>query len=125
MGVETVIPGEVTAVHEGQVTVEAGGIGLQAVGEAAPGRSVLLCLRPEDITLWSHDSHVLRSSARNLLKGNIRRITPQGPLARVVVDCGFTLVALVTRASVQEMPLKEEMQITVTFKASAVHLIPR
>jgi len=125
VGVETVIPGQVITTHEGQVTAEAGGIGLQALGEAAPGRSVLLCLRLEDITLWSHDSHVLRSSARNLLKGNIRRITPQGPLARVVVDCGFTLVALVTRASVQEMPLKEEMQITVTFKASAVHLIPR
>jgi molybdopterin-binding protein len=42
-----------------------------------------------------------------------------------VVDSGFTLVALVKRASVQEMPLKEEMQITVTFKASAIHLIPR
>jgi len=125
VGVETVIPGQVTAVYEGQVTVEAGGLDLQAVGEAAPGRSVLLCLRPEDITLWPHDSPVPRSSARNLLKGYIRRITPQGPLARVVVDCGFTLVALVTRASVQDMPLKEEMQVTITFKASAVHLIPR
>ncbi|MCJ7723503.1 MAG: TOBE domain-containing protein [Anaerolineales bacterium] len=126
VGVKTVIPGEVTAVHEGQVTVKAAGIDLQAVGEIAPGRSVLLRLRPEDITLWPHESPVPRSGARNILKeGYIRRITPQEPLARVVVDCGFTLVALVTRASVQEMPLKDEMQITVTFKASAVHLIPR
>lgn len=59
VGVKTVIPGEVTAVHEGQVTVKAAGIDLQAVGEAAPGWSVLLRLRSEDITLWSHDSHVL------------------------------------------------------------------
>ena len=125
VGVETVIPGEVTAVHEGQVTVKAAGIDLHAVGEAAPGRSVLLCLRPENITLWPHESPVPRSGARNLLKGNIRRITPHGPLARVVVDCGLTLVALVTRALVQDMPLKEEMQVMVTFKASAVHLIPR
>lgn len=125
VGVETVIPGQVTVVHEGQVTVKAAGIDLLAVGGIAPGRSVLLCLRPEDITLWPHDSQVPRSSARNLLKGHIRRVTPQGPLARVVVDCGFTLVALVTRASMQDMPLKEEMQVMVTFKASAIHLIPR
>lgn len=125
VGVETVIQGQVVAVQDGQVTVRADGLDLQAVGEAAPGRSVLLCLRPEDITLWPQDSDVPRSSARNLLKGRIQRITPHGRLTRIVVDCGFPLVALVTRTSVQEMPLTEKMLITATFKASAVHLIPR
>ena len=51
---------------------------------------------------------------------------------RVTVECrppgaamGFALVALVTRPSAQEMELAEDLPVTLTFKASAVHLIPR
>jgi len=41
------------------------------------------------------------------------------------VDCGFPLMALVTRASAREMGLAEGMEVSALFKASAVHLIPR
>ena len=43
----------------------------------------------------------------------------------VVVDCGFEVRALITRRSAQEMALEPGVVVTVTFKASAVHLIPR
>jgi molybdopterin-binding protein len=46
-------------------------------------------------------------------------------LVRVVLDCGFLLVALITRASVLDLDLSEGKLVTATFKASAVHLIPR
>ncbi len=66
-----------------------------------------------------------KSSARNRFMGRIRRLIPQGALMRVVIDCGYTVTALITRASAQEMGLVEGMEIVATFKASAVHLIPR
>jgi molybdopterin-binding protein len=65
------------------------------------------------------------SSARNRLHDRIQALTPQGPLVRVTVDCGFPLMALVTRASAREMGLAEGQPIAAAFKPSAVHLIPR
>ncbi len=52
VGVETIIPGQVLSSQAGQVLIEVQGQQFEAVGEAAPGRPVYLCLRPEDITLW-------------------------------------------------------------------------
>lgn len=145
VGVETVIPGRVVAAHEGQVLVAVrparpgqGDLHLEAVVAAdhtdasAPpgpagdwvGRPVLACLRPEDVTLWAGDV-APHSSARNRLPGRVARLTPQGPLVRVVVDCAFPVVALITRASAREMGLTEGQPVTATFKASAVHLLSR
>ena len=124
VGVETVIAGQVTHAEEGLLTVRAYEYTLEAVGDFDPGRQVLFCLRPEDVTLWVN-SEMKQSSARNRLSGKIARMTPQGPLVRVIVDCGFPLVSLITRASARQMGLKENLPVTATFKASAVHLIPR
>ncbi len=124
VGVETVIAGQVSACQNGQVTVAADGLSLEAVGDVPVGRPVLFCLRPEDITL-SISSEVSVTSARNRLRGRISHMTPSGPLVRVVVDCGLPVVALITRGSANEMRLAEGMPVTATFKATAVHLIPR
>jgi len=124
VGVETVVAGQVVAAQEGQLIVETSGMQLAAVGDLPVGKEVMLCLRPEDVTLWPEDGLPL-SSARNRLKGRIERIIPQGPLVRVVMECGFPLVALITRASAQEMELVEGQAVTAAFKASAIHLIPR
>jgi ABC-type Fe3+/spermidine/putrescine transport system ATPase subunit len=140
VGVETVIAGRVTGEVrlEGQppqsgdrlLSVEAGGFKLEAIGQAALGRPVWLCLRPEAVTLWVGTDappagSSARSSGRNRLRGRISRMTPQGPLLRVVVDCPFPIVALITRLSAQEMGLQLGGQVAATFKASAAHLIAR
>lgn len=124
VGMETVLPGRVTARQDGQVHVDVNGIRLVAVGDLEPGRLVLFCLRPEDITLWPTQETPF-SSARNRVVGRIQRIIPQGPLARVQIDCGFPLLALITRSSVLEMELDEGKMVGASFKSSAVHLIPR
>jgi tungstate transport system ATP-binding protein len=124
VGVETIVSGQVIACRDGRVIVDANGLHLEAAGKMNPGRTVLFCLRPEDVTLWTKDG-VPASSARNRLTGRILRLSQQGPLFRVVVDCGFPLMALVTRASAREMSLAEGMDVSASFKASAVHLIPR
>jgi molybdopterin-binding protein len=127
VGVEMILPGEVVTSQDGHMVVDVDGKRLEAAGQLPAGRSVYFCLRPEDITLWSNhdDGFTAQSSARNRLKGTIQRIIPQGPLYKVVVDCGVQLVALVTRPTLQEMRLENGMPVQVTFKASAVHIIPR
>ena len=122
VGVETVIPGKVTASFAGLVTIAAGDFYLEAVSDVPPGQAVYLCLRPEDITLWL-DGEVPISSARNRLHGRVVKITPQGPLVRVVLDCGFLLVALVTRSSAVEMSLRPGQEVAASFKASVGHVI--
>lgn len=124
VGVETIIPGEVVQCQDEQVIVEAAGLRLEAVGELNCGQAVMFCLRPEDITLWAA-SEAPPSSARNRIPGRIVRLVPQGALMRVTLDCGFALVALITRASANEMGLAEGQKVTASFKASAAHLIPR
>jgi tungstate transport system ATP-binding protein len=124
VGVETVIAGKVVTSQDGQIIVEADGLRLEAVGDVSVGTSVLFCLRPEDITLFTSQGTTI-SSARNHINGHIMRMAPSGPLVRVFVDCGLPIVALITRGSANEMKLKEGQPVTATFKATAVHLIPR
>lgn len=124
VGVETVIAGKVITSLDGQVIVEAQSLRLEAVGDAPVGKSVYFCLRPEDITLSVNDGKTV-TSARNHLPGRIVQMTPSGPLVRVLVDCGVPVVALITRSSANEMRLTVASQVTVSFKATAVHLIPR
>jgi tungstate transport system ATP-binding protein len=141
VGVETRIPGRIVALHDGLVAIEAAGTVLEAVPPADPGgafgqsRHVLCCLRPEDVTILAGQEagtdarHVPggqpRSSARNRVAGPITRLVPEGPLMRVGVGGAFQISALITRLSAEEMGLVEGLPVVATFKASAVHLIPR
>jgi len=48
-----------------------------------------------------------------------------GPQVRVELDAGFPLVALITKQSLEELGLAEGSPVVASFKATAVHLIPR
>jgi molybdopterin-binding protein len=61
---------------------------------------------------------------RNRLDGVVRAVVASTPFVRVVVDCGFPLVAAVTPRSVSDLGLGPGVAVTAVFKASAAHLIP-
>lgn len=122
IGVETVVSGTIVMCGEGLVRVDIGGIFVEAIGEYPPGQRVLVCLRPEDITL-SAGADGPATSARNRLPGVVTKLNPSGPLVRVTVDCGFTLVAAVTKQSVADLGLQIGDTVESSFKASAIHLI--
>jgi tungstate transport system ATP-binding protein len=44
---------------------------------------------------------------------------------RVEIDCGFQLVASITRRSMEDLGLVAGASVVASFKATAVHLIPR
>jgi len=125
VGVETVVPGRVVAQDDGLACVRVAQHVVEAAADARPGSQVLVCLRPEDVTLLTTDGVAGESSARNRLPGRVERVRPAGAQVRVTVDCSFPVVALVTRRSAQALNLTPGQTVTVSFKASAVHLIAR
>jgi tungstate transport system ATP-binding protein len=125
VGAETVVPGRRISAREGLVSVEVGSQVIEAVANGVISEDVLVVLRPEDVILSQADVHSPASSARNRLRGTIVRITPAGHQARVAIDCGFPLIAVITKQSLEDLGLQPGREITATFKAHAVHLISR
>jgi molybdopterin-binding protein len=124
VGVETVAEGRVVEVEEGLVVLEVGSRQVEAAAADFTAAEALVCLRPEDVVL-SLSGREVPSSARNHLQGNVRRLTPGRAEVLVEVDCGFRLVASITRRSLEEMSLAVGTPVVASFKATAVHLIPR
>ena len=123
VGVETVVPGEVVARDRGVAVVAVGGRTIEAASDAPAGARVRVCIRPEDVTLVPAGESLVRSSARNHLPGTIGTVTPTAVHVRIVVDCGFPLVAAVTAPSLDELALAPGARVTAVFKASAAHLL--
>ncbi|MEX2442559.1 MAG: ATP-binding cassette domain-containing protein [Alkalispirochaeta sp.] len=86
----------------------------------ATGDFTRAVVRMEDIILSTEE---MTGSAQNHLFGTVRAVAAVGDeLVRVDLDCGFSLSALVTQRSVEELCIAPGMQVCATFKASAVCL---
>jgi tungstate transport system ATP-binding protein len=123
VGIETIADATVLSAEAGLVTLDAGGQKVGVAGEAPPGTPVRLCVRSEDVTLGPEGG--LDSRPWNHLSGTVSRLVPLGAHVRVTVDCGFPLVALVTRRAVEELGLAEGVPAIASFEATAAHLLPR
>ncbi|HON81151.1 MAG TPA: ABC transporter ATP-binding protein [Methanoregulaceae archaeon] len=64
------------------------------------------------------------STARNTFRGTVSEIQANGAFSRVVVDVGIPLCGIITRQSLFRLGLAPGQEITVIFKASAVHVFP-
>jgi tungstate transport system ATP-binding protein len=131
VGVETVMVGNV--IHHGgsNVVLDVCGIQIEAVGSIYPGQEAFILVRPEDVTIWM-GGELPASSARNCLEGSVIGLTPQRQLVRVIVECRgkeneqcVHVTALITKTSADQLDLSPGKGVSLTFKASAVHLIPR
>jgi molybdate transport system ATP-binding protein len=123
VGVETVVQGRIIKAVEGLATVEVGPIALTAVGSAEDGPDVFVCIRAEDVTVERVGSG--ETSARNHLAGTVSAIHSLGALAKVSIDCGFELTAVITRSALADLRLAVGAPVKAAFKAGSVHLIPR
>jgi len=124
VGVDNIIPGVITMKEEGIATVETDSGQIQVVTELDEGTKVYTMIRPEDITLFPEKDV---SSAKNLLKGTIKWMTPSGPLLRIGLDMeqGGELFCLVTKSSAMEIGLVIGREVYASFKATAVRVIKR
>jgi molybdate transport system ATP-binding protein len=125
MGVETVEYGHVRAVVDGLAHIEIAGVEVLAVASAfcRVGERVCVGIRGEDVVLQRALSGI--SSVRNRFPGVVRAVSFEGALARVEVDCGMRLTALVTRPACAELGLAVGVAVVALIKAPAVHLMPR
>ncbi len=124
VGVETISPARVVSRNAGLVTVEIAGARLLAVDLAGSHQDVYVCIRAESVILERNPSGN-PSSARNHLPARIISVVPEGPLARVIVDCGFRLSALVTHQAEEELRLRAGEQVIAVVKATAIRAVPR
>ncbi len=125
VGVETIASGRIRSVESGVAIVDVGAQTVEAAGLGEPGADVLVCLRPEDIVLSPQGDAGKPTSARNRLPATVTRVVSAGPYVRVEVDAGFMLVALITKQSLEDLALAQGSAVAASFKATAVHLIPR
>ncbi len=122
VGVETVVPARITGASNGLLLVEAGQARIAACDPGdIEGPDVFLCIRAEEVML--EHGPPSRGSARNHLAGRITEIVPEGALVRVLLDCGFPLIALITKQSREDLSLNCGDQINAVVKATSVHLI--
>lgn len=124
VGVETVIEGEVASISADLLSpVRVGAATVVAFNPQRLIGRVLVCIRGEDVILRREDSG--QESARNRLTATVTAITPEGPLARIGLDAGFPLSALVTRPSCEDLGIVPGARFTALIKAPSVHLISR
>lgn len=123
VGVENVLPAKVASVTEELTTLRVGDHLIEVTALPPAGDDFpLLCVRPDDIVIARGEAP---SSARNVLAGRVVRMEPIGRRERVIVDCGFPLVAHVTVRSARDLGLAVGETVTASFKATVPHLLPR
>lgn len=125
VGVETIIPARILRVENGLATLAVGDAATQlvAVAPSVPSGDLLVCIRGEDVAI--HTGSDPGGSARNHLPARVSSIEPEGALVRVTLDCGFRLVALVTKQASEELTLRSGSEVIAKIKAPAIHVVAR
>jgi tungstate transport system ATP-binding protein len=124
VGVETILTGKVIKRNGGTFFASIQGQEIEAVGDAYPGETVVLCIRPENVTLSTRLSHE-GTSARNVFPGRIEKIVSLGFYQKIELNCGFALVAYVTNHSLEELSLTEGKEVRASFKATAITVMKK
>lgn len=124
VGIDTILKGIVRNNENGHACIDVGEVRFEAITPCPPGQRVALYIRPEEVTVTlTHDS-VQRTSVRNQFTGKVTKIIPNGPFVRLTVDCGFPVIALITRMSCQDLSIGVGTVISAGIKATAIHVLP-
>jgi len=117
VGVRNIFRGEVLPGENGYKVLHLDGVGIAVVTDLvgqAHGS-----IRPEEIVI---SKGPFRSSARNSFCGRIVNIADRGTVVYVTVRVPPDFTCVITRRSLEEMELREGLEVYIAFKASAVHV---
>lgn len=123
VGTETILEGTVSNCSEGNIIVSVAGKEIEAIGDCSIGQKVYCCLRPENVTVSSRAQEKI--SARNVFEARITKIIRQGFFNKLILDCGFPLVAYITIPSCEDLGITQGTTVVASFKATSVHIIRR
>ena len=120
VGVENVLPAEIVLRAAGLLHLRVGAATHRVSGWRRK-RTGAGFIRAEDVAL-------VRDAAppppTQPAAGVVCAISIEGPLARVEMDCGFPLVALITAQSAADLNLLPGESLEAIVKTTSVHLIP-
>lgn len=122
VGMDNMIEGTVTGNEEGLVTIDVEGNTLEATDYARVGDKVMVGLRPEDIVIVPESSLCDPASSRNCLVGSITGVEFAGPVVKIIIECPFKVVSVITRRSYEELGLSIGYRAGIRFKATSVNL---
>lgn len=123
VGTETILEGTVQSDKAGLLEISVAGKIIEATGDYVTGQNVYCCLRPENITVSKEKP--ANTSIRNIFEAKILKIIRQGYFYKITLDCGFPLVAYITMPSCEDLGICEGASVSVSFKATAVHIMRR
>jgi tungstate transport system ATP-binding protein len=122
VGVENILHGRVARKNEGSFMVSLSGQTVEAIGDMETGDQVILCVRPENVTLSSVVSRNQTPSV-NTFPASVERITAMGPYQKVQLNCGFPLVTYVTSYTLSGLSIKQGTEVLASFGARSIHVI--
>jgi tungstate transport system ATP-binding protein len=123
VGTESILEGTVKSCAAGHMVISINGKVIEAVGDCSIGQKVFCCLRPENVTVSNYTQGKI--SARNIFEAKVSKIIRQGFFYKLTLDCGFPLVAYITIPSCEDLGITRGGAVIASFKATAVHVIPR
>jgi tungstate transport system ATP-binding protein len=123
VGIDPITGGRVIENRLGHALIRVGDTCFEALTDLGEGQRAALYIRPEEVTITPADTLPVKSSMRNQLAGRIAKMVPSGPFVRVSVDCGFILIALITRRSCTELQLTVGTSVIAGVKATAIHVL--
>ena len=122
IGIETVAEGIIFKKEDNLCSVRVKSKVIQVISELNVNEEVIVLIRPQDVVVSKHKE---KTSARNVFKAIIIHIESWGLEYKVRLDCGFDLLAFITKQSMKSLKLKEKDEVFISFKATAIHLIKR
>ena len=124
VGVENILKGRVTGEREGVAVVEVDGQEIEVADREGLAGKVWLFVRPENVSIVAYDGE-RQTGMRNYFEGEITKLYDMGSFYRAVVECGFALVALVTKRFAVEMGLRVGLRVSASFDSTGAHVVSR
>jgi len=122
-GMCNIYEGEVVEAGGGECRVRVGRAVLTLRGGAETGERVCIGIRPEDVMLIRTDIPLNRRH-RNLLRGVVKEISPQGgAMLRLRISGEVEVLADVPRHVVEKMSIHEGGEVVYSLRASCLRLL--
>jgi molybdopterin-binding protein len=122
---ENVLTGRVVAAEfeKGIAVIQTGGCQIVVPSsETQVGARVTFAIPADDIIVSREP--VSRTSARNLLVGEVKNILRDEGKAELIVACGVDLKVTVTEQAVEALELAPGAGVFLLIKANACHILP-
>lgn len=127
VGMDNVFRGQVLAREGNVLNLQVGKHMLRLLEKRSVDNQAVVGIRPEDVSIRGVNGHAYveeRDLICNRITGRVLAIAPLGLHVRVRVDCGFEVVAVVSREVYLELGLTRGREVEVVFSGEKAQILP-